>query len=172
MCIRDRLWRWQVGEFARRNGCADLDELTAKFPNWAYWQRQTIMDIEPPPTVVRVIRSEGEEDEWLTLWDVWNADRVAFSQAVAAASDISQADAYVGLYQAHLLANLARANDPETPKRAAQFSTRYAAMVGASNRLESKRLASLNDDGEEVEVTRVMWCGPDLSDTVATRISL
>jgi hypothetical protein len=109
--VRSRLWRWQVGEFARRNGIEldDFEKMSAIFgKRWAFHQRGTIVDIEPPPIVVA--RSEPTEDEdghWITLRDIWETDRHLKSVAVAAASGCSQWEAWAHLFMPKLNAELA-----------------------------------------------------------------
>ncbi len=84
--VRSRLWRWQVSEFARRNGCSDLAALRAKFgPKWAYYQRASIVSIEPPAGRV---------------FEVWIQDRVAIAKRVGDSLGIDLAQAYAGLFAA------------------------------------------------------------------------
>lgn len=145
---RSRLWRWQVGEFAKRNGCADLAALKDKFGiRWAYHQRGRIMDLEPPSLVVAVQKVEGEEDVWVTLWDIWTADRFANSQRVAQATGCTQAEAFIDLYQSDLAARFARSACPALPVR----SERYEQIVRAENARHAQHLANLDSDGERVD---------------------
>lgn len=96
---RAALWRWQVSEFARRNSCGDLDELSVKFgKKWAYFHRREIMNLSPPARTLSV-RWEDGEPHITTLWDVWQADRIIESERVARAMDCTQADAFCYLYQ-------------------------------------------------------------------------
>ena len=82
---RSRLWRHQVGLFAKANRCADSDQLAAMYGNrWAWSKRAEIMAIEPTDPY---------------LWEVWECDRQAFALAVSKGSGISQAQAYASLYQ-------------------------------------------------------------------------
>lgn len=169
---RSRLWRWQVGEFAKRSGCTDLASIKERFgPRWAYHQRSYIMSLEPPPLVL-FVKGEGEDEEWVTLWDIWDADRFTNSDRIARATGRTQAEVYLSLYQPDFESRIARANDPETPKRDAETASCYAAMVERANDLESKRTAGLNDEGERVEVTRIMWEPDSLEITTAQRIPL
>lgn len=67
--VRSRLWRWQVSEFARRNGCLDLAALAAKFgKRWAYYHRAEIMALEPTHP---------------RLHERWAQDRAAIAFAIA-----------------------------------------------------------------------------------------
>lgn len=82
--VRSKLWRWQVSEFARRNGCVDLAALRQKFgPRWAYYQRASIVGIEPP---------SGRISE------VWIQDRVAIAKRVADSVGCELAQAFAGLF--------------------------------------------------------------------------
>jgi len=92
---RSRLWRWQVGEFARRNGCSDLASMREKFGRrWGHFKRAEIMAIEPPPVVV-LVTDEGES---VTMWDIWAADRAAITRAVAASLGVSEEEAHESLF--------------------------------------------------------------------------
>jgi hypothetical protein len=87
---RSRLWRWQVSEFARRNGCADLDALKARFgPKWAHFHGPEIRSLAPPPI------SYGETN----LPEIFMVDRIRLSGAVASAAGSTHADAFVMLFQ-------------------------------------------------------------------------
>lgn len=95
---RARLWRWQVGEFARRHGCTDGAGLAVLFgKRWAYWQRTAIMAIEPP----RDARSDQGSDQ-VTMWDIWHGDRMAVAHAVSVATGCTQNDAFQGVFLARV----------------------------------------------------------------------
>lgn len=95
---RSRLWRWQVGEFARRNECADLSELKAKFGRrWAHHQQPAILSLEPPSIEV----AQTKDGQSVTLYDIWHADRVARAAVVAEAIGCSSTDVFASLYQSH-----------------------------------------------------------------------
>jgi hypothetical protein len=84
---RSRLWRWQVSEFARANGCDDLASLSVKFgKRWAHHKGREIRSIAP--------------ESW-DLREIYEADRVALAVRVAHDLATSQADAYVRLFQAN-----------------------------------------------------------------------
>jgi hypothetical protein len=55
---RAKLWRWQVGRFAAKYGCNDLDALSERFgPRWAYKKQEEIMgqpDIPTDPALLQV----------------------------------------------------------------------------------------------------------------------
>ena len=94
---RGKLWRVQVAEFAKRNGCADLPALKAKFgPKWAYHMRREIMDTEPP---LFHVFERGPDNEPVALWDIWNADRCALAAAASAALGCTHEEAFASLYQ-------------------------------------------------------------------------
>jgi hypothetical protein len=109
--VRSRLWRWQAGEFAQRNGIAvdDFDGRAAMCgKRWAIHQGGPIMDIEPPPIVgANSKRTEEAEGEWTALRNVWEADRYPKSVAVAAAGGCSQWDASAPLFMPGLTVELA-----------------------------------------------------------------
>lgn len=100
---RSRLWRAQVKLWAEKHGCADEDGIRAKFGSaWAYHHRAEIMAIEPPATVV--FEKDGE---WVTLVDLWMADRQIFSQRVAADGSCTQAEAFMVFCCSHVRTELA-----------------------------------------------------------------
>ena len=104
---RSRLWLWQVGEFARRNGCSDLAELKARFgPKWAYHQRAAIMGIEPPAQLLpsRFFKDHPGD---VTLYDIWYGDRIARCAAVADSLGCTNAEAYTGIFQPQFRPSLA-----------------------------------------------------------------
>lgn len=109
--VRSRLWRWQAGEFAQRNGIAvdDFDGRAAMCgKRWAIHQGGPIMDIEPPPIVgANSKRTEEAEGEWTALRNVWEADRYPKLVAVAAAAGCSQWDASAPLFMPGLTVELA-----------------------------------------------------------------
>lgn len=111
LSVRSRLWRWQAGEFAQRNGIAvdDFDGRAAMCgKRWAIHQGGTIMDIEPPPIVgANSKRTEEAEGEWTALRNVWEADRYPKLVAVAAAAGCSQWDASAPLFMPGLTVELA-----------------------------------------------------------------
>ena len=151
---RSRLWRWQVGEFAKRNGCSDLAALKARFgPRWAYHQRARIMELEPPSIVVGVQKVEGYDDEWVTLWDIWNADRYLNAERFAKATGCTNALAFIRLYQPDLAARFARLALSERCEclPSSEGSERYEQMVLAENVRHAEYLANLDEDGERVD---------------------
>ena len=92
---RSRLWRWQVGEFARRNGCADLASMKEKFGRrWGHFKRAEIMALYPPPIVV----GKTEEGEPITIADIWHADRAAEVSALAFSMGVSTQEAHEALF--------------------------------------------------------------------------
>jgi hypothetical protein len=97
---RSRLWRWQVGEFARRNGVLedDFPAMVSRFGRrWAWSCREQITAIEPPPLVCAHTTDQAP----VTLWDVWESDRASIAGAVAGALGCEHAEAYAGLFQHH-----------------------------------------------------------------------
>jgi hypothetical protein len=87
---RSKLWRWQVSEFARQNGCVDLSALRVKFGRrWAYYQRAEITDLEPPNDLGR----EGG------MWFTWLETRAAAAREVAEHAGVEPFDAWRLLYQ-------------------------------------------------------------------------
>jgi hypothetical protein len=95
---RSRLWRWQVGEFARRNNVSedDFPAMAARFGRrWAWSCRERITAIEPPPLVCAFTKDR----EPLTLWDLWESDRASLAQTVAGALGCDPTEAYAGLFQ-------------------------------------------------------------------------
>jgi hypothetical protein len=112
---RSRLWRWQVGEFARRKHVTqdDYDALSAAYgKTWAWSRRDEIMELEPPPIVVEhTPATEFEDEKTLTLWDIWNADRHLFCQAYAAAAGITHQEAYAEFFM-----NMKKTLEFEVPK--------------------------------------------------------
>jgi hypothetical protein len=105
--VRSRLWRYQVAEYARRNGCADIAELKAKFGvRWAYWKNAEIRDIEPPQAraedTLRVglgVVLSGRSAQWGDLWWTWLTDRAERAKEVAAGSGVEGVEAWAELYQ-------------------------------------------------------------------------
>lgn len=143
-----RLWRWQLAEFAKRNGCADMDELKEKFGcRWAYHHESAIRSIEPPSLVVAVKKVDGENDEWVTLWDVWTAARIASADRIARATGQTQAAVYMALYQPGLEERLERA----VSGFVSESNERYLQLVQVENVRHASHLAKLNDEGEAVD---------------------
>lgn len=94
---RGKLWRVQVAEFAKRNGCVDLAAVKAKFgPKWAHVMRRDIMAIEPP---LFAVFERGPEGEPVALWDVWHGDRIQLAMAAAAALGCTEGEAFATLFQ-------------------------------------------------------------------------
>jgi len=93
---RGKLWRWQVGAFAKQNGCDDLDGIKAKFgKRWAHHQRHAIMAIVPQS----VWWDRGPDGEPQSLWEVWECDRILRAGSVAEAIGCTYHEAYIGLNQ-------------------------------------------------------------------------
>jgi hypothetical protein len=146
---RSRLWREQVKEFARRNGCASLDDLTEKFgKRWAYGQREAITSIEPSPISLGLRYVDGEPAEIITLTDVWMADRFERSQRVSVAMGISQAEAFMGLYYPNFADRLERVPDPQRVQRVERL---YAELLAFDLEDERQRLLHEDEDGERVD---------------------
>lgn len=83
--IRSRLWRHQVGLFAKANGCADEFALAEKFGvRWAWFKRADIMAIEPTDSA---------------LTEVFEADRLLLTERMARHFGISTKEAYWALWQ-------------------------------------------------------------------------
>lgn len=148
---RAKLWRWQVGEFARRSGCADMDQLTEKFPNWAHKRKEDICAIEPPPKVIGFGVDAFGEQEIVTLWDVWHGDRVALAAVLAEQQGCTHAEAFMAL-QPLVVAQLARLADPEgTASRVAAAEAKYATALSLEMAKHAKRVAGMDEDGERVD---------------------
>lgn len=97
---RSKLWRWQVGQFAQRNGCSDLDQVREKFgKRWAYYQRAEIVAIEPPQEEPVVRTGADTIGGPLSLWWTWVTDRARFAADVASAVGADVGDAWNVLHR-------------------------------------------------------------------------
>jgi len=155
---RSRLWRYQVGAFAKRNDCADLAALVKKFGSrWAYYRREEIMSIEPPPVVVcsRIVDGISEP---VTLTDVFEADRFFRSEEIAKATGATQAEVYMAM-RPGLVESLNRARDPEgSAKVKAALARAYDHLLGVELREHERLMASQDESGEVVDRVTIWTC--------------
>jgi hypothetical protein len=96
---RSRLWRWQLGEWARRRGFSDFGEISKSLgPKWAYHFRSEIIAISPPAINCGVREGPDGEREPITLQDIYDFDRFQNSVRIAEACGVTQSEAWMHLY--------------------------------------------------------------------------
>lgn len=91
---RSKLWRWQVGQFAAKNGCPDLGAVRGKFGRrWAYQYRAEITAIEP--------KGVGSG-----IWMTWLEARASTAKDLALAGGLDFGDVWNMLYRSGVVREL------------------------------------------------------------------
>lgn len=114
-----RLWRWQVGRFAQKHGCPDLDALADKFGSrWAYKLSEEIM-------------GQPDEPKNPALLKVWRETRETKARVEAALSDSSLSAAHAQLFVKSILVR-----EPLAGQRLKnEVETTFIARDGSSERV-------------------------------------
>lgn len=96
----ERIWRHQLGVWAKMVGCADSDEISARFgPRWCFHHRDRIMQIDAPDIEFTAVNQDGKPLPRVNLREYQHFGRVKHAAAFAAANGWTYGEAWNYLYQ-------------------------------------------------------------------------
>ena len=109
----ERIWRFQLCEWAKMSGCADSDEIAVKFGSrWCFHHRERIMLIEAPDIEFTGVNQDGKPLPRVNLREYQRVGRIALLNAFAAANGMTQGEAFNYLFQRGTIFDITPLSNP------------------------------------------------------------